>query len=215
VTGADQAITVEDQRLVVVAGRDPQEGSAAVGDAGPVTGWVVSRSDPNRGDHLPMAPTDMEQPVERQRAPNNGVSPLPREVSGSPSRCTATVPEPTSRRTVVPAWTRTARLSRKGTSRGASPLRSGTLLVDLERQDTASRPSMSWPASCRPTRRWVAADGRTTVPARRWSTVWRPGGGHAADQAPGWPARCGATAEGLLTPRYPTTSSMSLCSRPS
>jgi hypothetical protein len=27
----------------VVADQDPQEGPAAVGDAGPVTGWVVSR----------------------------------------------------------------------------------------------------------------------------------------------------------------------------
>ena len=43
VTGADQVTTVEEQRLVVVAGRDPQEGSAAAGDAGAVTGWVVSR----------------------------------------------------------------------------------------------------------------------------------------------------------------------------
>jgi hypothetical protein len=104
--------------------------------------------------------------------------------------------------------------SRKGTSRGASPLRSGTLLVDLERRDTVLRPSMSWPASCRPTRRWVAADRQATVPARGRSSM-ATGGGHAADQAPGWPARCGATAEGLPTPRYPTTSSTSLCSTPS
>ena len=43
VTGADQVTTVEEQRPVVGAGRDPQEGSAAAGDAGAVTGWVVSR----------------------------------------------------------------------------------------------------------------------------------------------------------------------------
>ena len=40
--------------------------------------------------------------------------PSPGEVSGSPSRFNATVPEPTSRRTVVPAWTRTARLYPEG-----------------------------------------------------------------------------------------------------
>jgi hypothetical protein len=83
------------------------------------------------------------------------------------------------------------------------------------RARSASRPSMSWPACA-----VLLGTGSPLMDEPRYRRVGGaqygdPVEGHAADQAPGWPARCGATAEGLPTPRYPTTSSMSLCSRPS
>jgi hypothetical protein len=170
-------------------------------------------SDPNRGDHLPMALPIWSSSVERQRAPNSGVSPSPREVSGSPycDRAEADLKE--DRRAGVDP--NRPPLPGKGTSCGASPSRSGTLLVDLERQDRRQD------RRCPGLRRAVLlGTGSPLMDEPRYRRVGGaqygdPVEGHAADQAPGWPARCGATAEGLPTPRYPTTSSMSLCSRPS
>jgi hypothetical protein len=121
-----------------------------------------------------MAPAEMEQPVERQRAPNNGVSPSPRggirlTVSLHCDRAGADLKE--DRCSGVDP--NRPPLPRKGTSRGASPLRLGTLLVDLERRDTVSRPSMSWPASCLPTRRWSPLIDKPRY-RRAGGAVWRP-----------------------------------------
>ena len=158
-------------------------------------------SDPNRGDHLAMAAARNGAAVSRGNGPRSAVLahrpgryPAHRLASMRPSM-------PNLRRTVVPRGPEPAhRFPETGTSSGATPSGSGTLLVDLERRDTVSRPVDVWPAWCRPPRRWAAADRQATYRrvGKRYSDlveVMRP------IRMLQWRARCSAKAEGLPTPR--------------
>jgi len=141
--------------------------------------------------------------IQRQRAPNSGVSPSPGEVSESPSRFNATehAELKEDRRSDVDP-TRPP-LPGIGAHQAELRLQGRAPYSSISRGEIRCQdPSTSWPASCRPPRRWAAADRQATYRrvGKRYSDlveVMRP------ISILQWRARCSAKAEGRPTPRLP------------
>ena len=128
-----------------------------------VTGWYRV-SDPNRGDHLAMAAARNGAAVSRGNGPRTAVLahrpgryPNHRLVSMRPST-------PNSRRTVVPTWTPTRPpLPGIGAHQAELRLQGRAPYSSISRGEIRCQdPLTSWPASCRPPRRWAAADRQAT-----------------------------------------------------
>ena len=145
----------------------------------------------------------MEQRCPEAMGPNSGVSPSPGEVSESPSRFNATehAELKENRRSDVDPNPPTA--SRKRAHKVEPRLQGREPYSSISRGEIRCQdPLTSWPASCRPPRRWAAADRQATYRrvGKRYSDlvgVMRP------IRIVQWWARCSAKAEGLPTPRLP------------